>query len=117
MQIIEGILKLAEIYGWISVGVAVGAVIIYFKGKPIGNWIVSTLQAAAIVKQHEQTISELRDEIAELRKQLELYNQKLIEATSTIARLEERLDMVKDVATKRVVRRSRGRKPNDDAES
>ena len=52
---------------------------------------MSTLQAAAIVRQHEETIAELRAEIQELRVKLEDYNKILIDQSATIARLEERV--------------------------
>lgn len=118
MQLIEGLLSLINIYGWLSVA-AVGLVVfVYFRGNKVGNWIVSTLQASAIVQQHEQTISELRDEIAQLRQQLELYNQKLVQATDTIARLEERLDAAQAVASKHIhKRRGRPRKNDNNGES
>jgi cell division protein FtsB len=109
MELIKGLADLIAVYGVTTIFTICVALFMWFKR----DWLISTLQAAAIVKQHEQTISELREEIKQLREQLELYNKKLIEATDTIARLEERLDAAQNVAVKAVTK-SRGRKPRTD---
>lgn len=87
MEILQQVLELVQTYG-VSTVIFFGLIIFgYFKR----DWLMSTLQAAAIVKQHEETIAELRAEIQELRLKLEDYNKILIEQSSTIARLEERV--------------------------
>ena len=87
MELLEQVLEMVQTYG-VSTVIFFGLIIFgYFKR----DWLMSTLQAAAIVRQHEETIAELRREIQELREKLEEYNNLLIQQTATIARLEERV--------------------------
>lgn len=102
MEIIEGVARLISEHGIITVlsAVALGGLI--WKGKSIGAFIVQTLQASAIVKKNEEIIEGLRQEIQELRSQLDEMNQILINQSATIARLEER---IVQTAKKRVSKR------------
>lgn len=87
MELLEQVLEMVQTYG-VSTVIFFGLIIFgYFKR----DWLMSTLQAAAIVRQHEETIAELRREIQELREKLEEYNNLLLQQTATIARLEERV--------------------------
>ena len=99
---IEGVARLISEHGIITVlsAVALGGVI--WKGKSIGAFIVQTLQASAIVKKNEEIIEGLRQEIQELRAQLDEMNKILINQSATIARLEER---IVQTAKKRVSKR------------
>lgn len=102
MEVIEGVAKLISEHGIITVlsAVALGGLI--WKGKSIGAFIIQTLQASAIVKKNEEIIEGLRQEIQELRAQLDEMNKILINQSATIARLEER---VVQTAKKRVSKR------------
>ena len=102
MEVIEGVARLISEHGIITVlsAVALGGLI--WKGKSIGAFIVQTLQASAIVKKNEEIIEGLRQEIQELRSQLDEMNQILIHQSATIARLEER---IVQTAKKRVSKR------------
>ena len=102
MEVIEGVARLISEHGIITVlsAVALGGLI--WKGKSIGAFIVQTLQASAIVKKNEEIIEGLRQEIQELRAQLDEMNQILINQSATIARLEER---IVQTAKKRVSKR------------
>ena len=102
MEVIEGVARLISEHGIITVlsAVALGGLI--WKGKSIGAFIVQTLQASAIVKKNEEIIEGLRQEIQELRSQLDEMNQILINQSATIARLEER---IVQTAKKRVSKR------------
>lgn len=102
MEVIEGVARLISEHGIITVlsAVALGGLI--WKGKSIGAFIVQTLQASAIVKKNEEIIEGLRQEIQELRTQLDDMNQILINQSATIARLEER---IVQTAKKRVSKR------------
>jgi septal ring factor EnvC (AmiA/AmiB activator) len=91
MEIIEKVTNLIATHGLFTVLSAVLIGVLIWKGKEIGSYIVTMLQASALVKKNEETIAELRAEIQELREKLETYNQLLIEQTATIARLEERI--------------------------
>jgi hypothetical protein len=87
MELLRELLELVKDYG-VSTVIFFGLIVLgYFKR----DWLMSTLQAAAIVRQHEETIAELRREIQELREKLEEYNNLLLQQTATIARLEERV--------------------------
>lgn len=100
---IEGVARLISEHGIITVlsAVALGGLI--WKGKSIGAFIVQTLQASAIVKKNEEIIEGLRQEIQELRSQLEKMNGILMTQSATIARLEER---IVQTAKKRVSKRN-----------
>jgi flagellar motility protein MotE (MotC chaperone) len=102
VEVIEGVAKLISEHGIITVlsAVALGGLI--WKGKSIGAFIIQTLQASAIVKKNEEIIEGLRQEIQELRAQLDEMNKILINQSATIARLEER---VVQTAKKRVSKR------------
>jgi TolA-binding protein len=102
VEVIEGVARLISEHGIITVlsAVALGGLI--WKGKSIGAFIVQTLQASAIVKKNEEIIEGLRQEIQELRTQLDDMNQILINQSATIARLEER---IVQTAKKRVSKR------------
>jgi flagellar motility protein MotE (MotC chaperone) len=102
VEVIEGVARLISEHGIITVlsAVALGGLI--WKGKSIGAFIVQTLQASAIVKKNEEIIEGLRQEIQELRSQLDEMNQILINQSATIARLEER---IVQTAKKRVSKR------------
>ena len=102
MEVIEGVAKLISEHGIITVlsAVALGGLI--WKGKSIGAFIIQTLQASAIVKKNEEIIEGLRQEIQELRSQLDEMNKILINQSATIARLEER---IVQTAKKRVSKR------------
>lgn len=102
MEVIEGVARLISEHGIITVlsAVALGGLI--WKGKSIGAFIVQTLQASAIVKKNEEIIEGLRQEIQELRAQLDEMNKILINQSATIARLEER---IVQTAKKRVSKR------------
>jgi len=87
----EQFLELTNKHGFSTVIIAAllfGFIVNY---KKITGWIVATIQAAAIVRNHEATIQELKEEIAVLRQKLEEYNDILMKQTETIARLEERI--------------------------
>lgn len=103
MEVIEGVARLISEHGIITVlsAVALGGLI--WKGKSIGAFIVQTLQASAIVKKNEEIIEGLRQEIQELRSQLEKMNGILMTQSATIARLEER---IVQTAKKRVSKRN-----------
>jgi septal ring factor EnvC (AmiA/AmiB activator) len=91
MEIIEKVTDLIATHGLFTVLSAVLVGVLIWKGKEIGSYIVTMLQASALVKKNEETIAELRAEIQELREKLEMYNTILTEQTATIARLEERI--------------------------
>ena len=91
MEIIEKITDLIATHGLFTVLSAVLIGVLIWKGKEIGSYIVTMLQASALVKKNEETIALLRAEIQELREKLETYNVLLTEQTATIARLEERI--------------------------
>jgi FtsZ-binding cell division protein ZapB len=91
MEIIEKITDLIATHGLFTVLSAVLIGVLIWKGKEIGSYIVTMLQASALVKKNEETIALLRAEIQELREKLEMYNTILTEQTATIARLEERI--------------------------
>ena len=91
MEIIEKITDLIATHGLFTVLSAVLIGVLIWKGKEIGSYIVTMLQASALVKKNEETIALLRAEIQELREKLETYNALLTEQTATIARLEERI--------------------------
>lgn len=91
MEIIEKITDLIATHGLFTVLSAVLVGVLIWKGKEIGAYLVTTLQASALVKKNEETIALLRAEIQELREKLETYNILLTEQTATIARLEERI--------------------------
>jgi len=91
MEIIEKITDLIATHGLFTVLSAVLIGVLIWKGKEIGSYIVTMLQASALVKKNEETIALLRAEIQELREKLETYNTILTEQTATIARLEERI--------------------------
>jgi CII-binding regulator of phage lambda lysogenization HflD len=91
MEIINQVANMISQYGLFTVLSAVGLGLLIWKGKEIGSYIVTTLQASALVKKNEETIAQLRAEIQELREKLEMYNTILTEQTATIARLEERI--------------------------
>jgi flagellar motility protein MotE (MotC chaperone) len=102
VEVIEGVARLISEHGIITVlsAVALGGLI--WKGKSIGAFVVQTLQASAIVKKNEEIIEGLRQEIQELRAQLDEMNKILINQSATIARLEER---IVQTAKKRVSKR------------
>lgn len=102
MEVIEGVAKLISQHGIMTVLSAVALGTLIWKGKSIGSFVVQTLQASAIVKKNEEIIEGLRQEIQELRAQLDEMNQILINQSSTIARLEER---IVQTAKKRVSKR------------
>lgn len=91
MEIINQVANMISEYGLFTVLAAILLGVLIWKGKEIGIFIVTTLQASAIVKKNEETIALLRAEIQELREKLEMYNVILTEQTATIARLEERI--------------------------
>lgn len=88
-------------------------VIIALNYKSIASWIWTTIQAGAIVKGHETTIKELKEEVQVLREKIdeynallktqtdehnrvmveqsEKYNKLVTEQATTIARLESRI--------------------------
>ena len=103
----EQFLDLINKHGFSTVIVAALAFGFIVNYKKITGWIVATIQAAAIVRNHEATIQELKEEIAVLRQKLEEYNTILMKQTETIARLEERIVLT---AKKRVNKR----KQNED---
>jgi len=103
----EQFLDLINKHGFSTVIVAALAFGFIVNYKKITGWIVATIQAAAIVRNHEETIQELKEEIAVLRQKLEEYNTILMKQTETIARLEERIVLT---AKKRVSKR----KANED---
>ena len=103
----EQFLDLANKHGFSTVIIAALAFGFIVNYKKITGWIVATIQAAAIVRNHEETIQELKEEIAVLRAKLEEYNSILMKQTETIARLEERIVLT---AKKRVNRK----KSNED---
>jgi hypothetical protein len=98
----EQFLDLINKHGFSTVIVAALAFGFIVNYKKITGWIVATIQAAAIVRNHEATIQELKEEIAVLRQKLEEYNDILMKQTETIARLEERIVLT---AKKRVNKR------------
>lgn len=100
-------LELIGKHGFSTVIIATLAFGIALNYKKITGWIVATIQAAAIVRNHEETIQELKEEIAVLRAKLEEYNTILIKQSETIARLEERIVLT---AKKRVYKK----KTNED---
>lgn len=100
-------LELIGKHGFSTVIIAALAFGIALNYKKITGWIVATIQAAAIVRNHEETIQELKEEIAVLRAKLEEYNTILIKQSETIARLEERIVLT---AKKRVYKK----KTNED---
>ena len=102
MEVIEGVAKLISQHGIMTVLSAVALGTLIWKGKSIGAFVVQTLQASAIVKKNEEIIEGLRQEIQELRAQLDEMNQILINQSATIARLEER---IVQTAKKRVSKR------------
>ena len=87
----EQFLDLINKHGFSTVIIAALAFGFIVNYKKITGWIVATIQAAAIVRNHEETIQELKEEIAVLRQKLEEYNTILMKQTETIARLEERI--------------------------
>ena len=103
----EQFLDLVNKHGLSTVIIAALAFGFIVNYKKITGWIVATIQAAAIVRNHEETIQELKEEIAVLRAKLEEYNSILMKQTETIARLEERIVLT---AKKRVNRK----KSNED---
>jgi len=103
----EQFLDLVNKHGFSTVIIAALAFGFIVNYKKITGWIVATIQAAAIVRNHEETIQELKEEIAVLRAKLEEYNSILMKQTETIARLEERIVLT---AKKRVNRK----KSNED---
>ena len=103
----EQFLDLINKHGFSTVIIAALAFGFIVNYKKITGWIVATIQAAAIVRNHEETIQELKEEIAVLRAKLEEYNAILMKQTETIARLEERIVLT---AKKRVSKR----KANED---
>ena len=98
----EQFLDLINKHGFSTVIIAALAFGFIVNYKKITGWIVATIQAAAIVRNHEATIQELKEEIAVLRAKLEEYNDILMKQTETIARLEERIVLT---AKKRVNKR------------
>jgi hypothetical protein len=98
----EQFLDLINKHGFLTVIIAALAFAVALNYKKITGWIVATIQAAAIVRNHEETIQELKEEIAILRAKLEEYNAILIKQSETIARLEERIVMT---AKKRVYKK------------
>ena len=98
----EQFLDLINKHGFSTVIIAALAFGFIVNYKKITGWIVATIQAAAIVRNHEETIQELKEEIAVLRAKLEEYNAILMKQTQTIARLEERIVLT---AKKRVNKR------------
>ena len=103
----EQFLDLINKHGFSTVIIAALAFGFIVNYKKITGWIVATIQAAAIVRNHEETIQELKEEIAVLRQKLEEYNTILLKQTETIARLEERIVLT---AKKRVSKK----KSNED---
>ncbi|MDB4062262.1 hypothetical protein N9515_10065 [Vicingaceae bacterium] len=103
----EQFLDLINKHGFSTVIIAALAFGFIVNYKKITGWIVATIQAAAIVRNHEETIQELKEEIAVLRAKLEEYNAILMKQTQTIARLEERIVLT---AKKRVSKK----KSNED---
>jgi hypothetical protein len=97
-------LELISKHGFSTVIIAALAFGFIVNYKKITGWIVATIQAAAIVRNHEETIQELKEEIAILRAKLEEYNAILIKQSETIARLEERIVMT---AKKRVYKKKK----------
>ena len=87
----EQFLDLVNKHGFSTAIIAALAFGFIVNYKKITGWIVATIQAAAIVRNHEETIQELKEEIAVLRAKLEEYNSILMKQTETIARLEERI--------------------------
>ena len=87
----EQLLELISKHGFSTVIIAALAFGFALNYKKITGWIVATIQAAAIVRNPEATIQELKEEIAVLRAKLEEYNDILIKQSETIARLEERI--------------------------
>jgi hypothetical protein len=100
----EQFLELISKHGFSTVLIAALAFGIALNYKKITGWIVATIQAAAIVRNHEATIQELKEEIAILRAKLEEYNTILIKQSETIARLEERIVLT---AKKRVYKKNK----------
>lgn len=100
----ENLLKLINQYGVSTVIISALAFAFALNYKKITNWIVATIQAAAIVRNHEETIQELKEEIAILREKLEEYNSILVTQSETIARLEERIVVT---AKKRVYKKKK----------
>ena len=100
----ENFLELTNEYGVFTVIISALAFGFIVNYKKITGWIVATIQAAAIVRNHEETIQELKEEIAILRAKLEEYNSILIKQSETIARLEERIIMT---AKKRVYKKKK----------
>lgn len=87
----ESIINLITEHGFTSVLLAGIFGVLAYNYKEIINWMLATIQAAAIVKNHEATIQELKLEIESLRQKLEEYNKILIDQSETIGRLEERI--------------------------
>lgn len=85
------VIKMFSQYGITSVILAALLIAIGYNYKSIINWLLATIQAAAIVKSDEETIQELKREIESLRQKLEEYNVLLMRQSETIARLEERI--------------------------
>ena len=81
MEIIEKITDLIAKHGLFTVLSAVLVGVLIWKGKEIGTYLVTMLQASALVKKNEETIALLRAEIQELREKLETYNVLLTEQT------------------------------------
>jgi len=87
----EQFLDLINKHGFSTVIIAALSFGFIVNYKKITGWIVATIQAAAIVRNNEETIQELKEEIAILRAKLEEYNLILVKQSETIARLEERI--------------------------
>lgn len=85
------VIKMLSQYGITSVILAALLIVIGYNYKSIINWLWTTIQAAAIVRNHEQTIKELKEEVQILREKLEEYNTILTKQAEIIARLEERI--------------------------
>ena len=109
MEIIEGIAKLIGEYGLPTISLIALVVLIYKKW----DYIVTTLQAAAIVKEQQKTISALKEtmdsnnakhafQIDELNSKLEINNKLILEQSVIIATLTARLERYEEVITKKI---------------
>lgn len=87
----EQVIELISKHGYASVLFGGTILVISFNYKKIIEWLWATIQAAAIIKSHEETIQELKQEVQSLREKLEEYNTILVKQSETIARLEERI--------------------------
>lgn len=135
---VQGFSDLVKEHGFLGAISIVLFFTIMFRGAKIWDWILTTIQAAAIVKEHEKTIGELKSlidtqkhefsdllstergkyegEIRALRMQLEALNETIREQTAAIAKLEERNKRYEDLMSRKIAtpRAKRDRNANND---